>query len=288
MVIRSRVIPPRTILTVAALGLAIVVRIGAASVYLPQGIDWHLTLRPSILTLLTTSSPYTATPLAPFAGAPWGLWVLWPVALLPEPVGRAVLLFISLAALTFSARRLGARPFGTAIFLLSPPILHCLLNGNLDWMPVLGFVLPPPIGLFLLAVKPQRGSVVAIFWLVEAWRRGRWREVLTVFGPITLALGLSLLIYGLWPLNALFIFKSPQTWNASLWPASIPVGLALAWAALRKREIRFAMAASPCLSPYVLFHSWSGAVAAVIGLPGEAFATFIDLWILVAIRGLAL
>jgi len=288
MVIRSRVIPSRTILTVAVLGIAIVVLIGAAAVYLPPGIDWHLTLRPSILSLLTTSSPYTATPLAPFAGAPWGLWILLPVALLPEPIGRAVLLFISLAALIFSARRLGARPFGATIFVLSPPILHCLLNANLDWMPVLGFVLPPPIGLFLLAVKPQMGSVVAIFWLVEAWRRGRWREVLKVFGPITLALGLSLLIYGLWPLNALFIFKSSQTWNASLWPASIPVGLALAWAALRKREIRFAMAASPCLSPYVLFHSWSGAVASVIGLPGEAFATFIGLWILVAIRGLAL
>ena len=288
MVNRSRAVPRRTLLTIAALAVAVVALIAAAAVYLPQGIDWHLTLRPSILSLLTTASPYTATPLTPFAGAPWGLWVLLPVALLPEPVGRAVLLLISLAALTFSARRLGARPFGAAIFLLSPPIVHCLLNANLDWMPILGFVLPPQIGLFFLAVKPQMGSVVAVFWLVEAWRRGRWREVLKVFGPITLALGLSLLIYGLWPLNAFYIFNSSQTWNASLWPASIPVGLALGWAALRKREIRYAMAASPCLSPYVLFHSWSGAVAAIIGLPGEAFATFVGLWFLVAIRGLAL
>ena len=285
--IRGRAIPPRTVLTVAALSLALVVLIGAASIYLPLGVDWHLTLRPSTLALLTSTSPYQAAPATPFAGAPWGLWLLLPLALLPEAVGRAVLLFISLGAFAFSAQRLGARPWVAAVFLLSPPVLHCLLNANVDWMPLLGFVLPAPIGLFFLAVKPQMGSVVAVFWLVEAWRRGGWREELKVFGPVTAALALSLVIYGLWPLNALHIFDSSQTWNASLWPASIPVGLALAWAALRKREIRFAMAASPCLSPYVLFHSWAGALAAILVLPGETLAAVVGLWVLVAIRWLA-
>jgi hypothetical protein len=271
----------------AALGVSLVALLVAASAYLPQGIDWHLTLRPSVRALLTSTSPYQATPSAPFAGAPWGLWVLLPLALLPEAIGRALLLLISLAAFAYSAYKLGARPLIAAAFLLSPPVLHCLLNANVDWMPLLGFVLPPQIGLFFLAVKPQMGSVVALFWLVEAWRQGGWRRVVKVFGPVTVALVLSLLIYGLWPLNAFHIYDSSQTWNASLWPASIPVGLALAWAALRKRDIRYAMGASPCLSPYVLFHSWSGALAAILTLPAESLAAIAGLWILVAIRWLA-
>ena len=41
------------------------------------------------------------------------------------------------------------------------------------------------------------------------------------------------------------------------------------------------MAASPCLSPYVLFHSWPGAVAAFLVLPGETLAAVVGLWVLV-------
>ena len=288
MIIRSRVIPPRTLVTAAALGIAVVALIAVSSAVLPEAIDWHVTLRPLSLTMLTATSPYAVPPLGRYAGAPWALWLLLPIAIWPEPIGRALLLLVSLAALAYAAHRFGARPWITAAFLLSPPVLHCLLNGNVDWMPVLGFVLPPGIGLFLLAVKPQMGSVVAVFWLVEAWQRGRWREVLKVFAPVTVALGLSFLLYGLWPLNAVHIFESSQGWNASLWPGSIPVGLALAWAALRKREIRYAMAASPCLSPYVLLHSWSGALMALLALPGEALVAIIGLWILVGMRVLGL
>jgi hypothetical protein len=286
MISSKRDVPTRRILAWVALGLTFVLLVWAATAYLPVGIDWHLTFRPSALALLTSTSPYAATPLAPYAGAPWGLWVLLPLAILPEPIGRAALLLLGLGALAFSARRLGARRLTMVVFLLSPPVLHALLNANLDWMPVLGFVLPPPIGLFFLAIKPQMGSAVALFWLAEAWRRGRWREVLKVFGPVTLALGLSLLLYGPWPLNAFYIYNSSQGWNASLWPESIPIGLGLVWAALHKREIRFAMAASPCLSPYVLFHSWTGAVASIVGLPGETLAAVAGLWILVFIRAM--
>jgi hypothetical protein len=98
MIIRGKVIPPLTIFAVAAISLSMIALIGAASVHLPQGINWHLTLRPSILGLLTSTSPYAAPPTAPIAGAPWGLWLLLPLALLPEPIGRAALLFLSLGA----------------------------------------------------------------------------------------------------------------------------------------------------------------------------------------------
>jgi hypothetical protein len=44
------------------------------------------------------------------------------------------------------------------------------------------------------------------------------------------------------------------------------------------------MAASPCLSPYVLFHAWSGALASIAPLRFEMIAVVIGLWILVILR----
>lgn len=44
------------------------------------------------------------------------------------------------------------------------------------------------------------------------------------------------------------------------------------------------MAASPCLSPYVLLHAWSGALASVVSFTPEIIAAVVGLWILVFIR----
>jgi hypothetical protein len=256
--------------------------------HLPLGVDWAWSLRPAALKLLHGNSPYlAATAEEAFAGAPWALLPLIPLALLPVNVGRALLLFISLAAFTVAALRLGAGPLALGAFLVSPPVVHCLLNANLDWLPVLGFTLSPWLGLFFIAVKPQMGSVVAIFWLVEAWRTGGPIRVVKVFAPVGLALLLSFGLFGWWPLAGVRILEYSRLWNASLWPVSIPVGLALAVTALRRRDKRLAMGASPCLSPYVLFHAWSGALASIVSSTPETVAAVIGLWILVAMVGLS-
>jgi hypothetical protein len=268
-------------------GLAAALALAAAALFLPSGIDWHQTLRPAALALLHGASPYTATPGAPYAGAPWGLWLLLPLALLPESLGRALHFSATLLAFAYAARRLGAGPWGAGLLVASPPVVHCLLNSNLDWMPVLGFVLPPQWGLFLIAVKPQIGFTVALWWLVEAWRQGGWREAVRVFAPVTAALALSLLVYGPWPLKGLEIARLSAGWNASLWPLSLPAGFGLLWASLRRRDQRYAMGAAPCLSPYVLFHAWSGALAALAANPGELFAAVVGLWILVGVQAAA-
>jgi len=62
-------------------------------------------------------------------------------------------------------------------------------------------VLPPVVGLFFIAVKPQVGIAVAIFWFVEAARRGGGREVVKVFAPIAVALAAPLAVFGWWPLR---------------------------------------------------------------------------------------
>lgn len=274
--------------TIAAVVVVAVVLVAVMAAVLPAGIDWRDTYRPATLAMLQGRNPYArdVAPTAPFFAAPWGLIPLILPALLPANVGGAILLLVSLIAFTYTAKKLGAGLIATVAFLVSPPVVHCLLNANIEWMPLLGFVLPPQIGLFFIAVKPQTGFAVGIFWLIEAWRKGGWREVLRVFAPVTVALLLSFVLYGLWPFNFGGVIGIAQTFNASLWPVSIPVGLALLVTAIRRREICFAMPASPCLSPYVLFHSWSAALVALSTQTVEMVAAVIGLWLAVIIRGM--
>lgn len=266
----------RLILVLAIVGTILV---ALMSVYLPPGVDWEKFYRPAAREMLFLRNPFN---VPGYPNPPWALLPFLPLALLPSNVGRAIFLLISLCAFAYAAYELKARPLALAAFLASPPVIHSLLNANIDWIPVLGFVLPPRWGLFLVLTKPQVGIGVALFWLIEAWRKGRVREVVRVFWPVTAVTLLSFLVYGFYLLR--FGEKPEQWWNASLWPMSIPVGLALMAAALRKREIRYAMGAAPCLSPYVLFHAWSGALAAVLPNQLDTLVAVAGLWILVLMQ----
>jgi len=248
--------------------------------FVPLAVDWHGAFRPATVEIFHGRSPYTVDG---FYHAPWGLIPLIPLALFPESVGRVILIFLTLASYAFIAHRLGAKPLGIFFLLISPPVLHLLLNGNLDWMAAIGFVLPPPIGLFFISVKPQMGIVVAPFWLIEAWRKGGWAQLIKTVAPFLIVLLISFALFGLWPIASIQQTADIQ-WNSSLWPVSIPIGLTLFVTSIRKRKIEYAMAASPCLSPYVLFHSWIGVLLAIVASLPETIVAVIGLWILIAIR----
>lgn len=268
----------------ALAGLAVVVAIalvGLMSVYLPRAIDWHDYFRPATLKVLSGQSPYD---VPGFPSPPWTLLPFLPLAPLPENVGRAIWALMSFSCFAIAAYRMGARPIGMAFFLLSPPVVHAMLDGNVDALVLLGFGLPPQVGLFFVTIKPQVGSVVALFWLVEAWRRHGARGVIRTFAPIGVAWLAAFAVYGVWVLR--WSDEVPLRYNASLWPVSIPVGLALAVAAIRRRKIEFAMAAGPCLSPYVLLHAWSGALLSIVTQVPETIAAVAGLWILSILRAI--
>lgn len=262
--------------------LAAILLIGAASVaamYLPGDTDWRWTFRPAARALISGHSPYE---VESFFNPPWGLLLLVPIALLPEGVGRAIIMISTLAAFAFTAIRLGAKPVSFAFFMISPPVVHCLLTANIDYLVTLGFVLPPQIGLFFVLIKPQIGGAVALYWLVESWRRGALREVIRIFWPITVASLISFLLFGLWPLRTLGR-SADVSWNASLWPASIPVGLGLLTAAIHRQRKEYAMGASPCLSSYLALQSWVGALVALVSSVPETVAAVIGFWVLIII-----
>ncbi|MGA9191811.1 MAG: hypothetical protein WBZ24_08770 [Anaerolineales bacterium] len=259
------------------IGLVAAAGLGTAVLgyFLPGGSDWYNVVRPAALAVLSGHSPYSV----PLWFSPvWGLIPFLPLALFPAKIGHAVLFAISLFAYTFAVGRMKARPLAIVVFLLSPPIITALWLDSTDWIPLLGFVLPPQIGLFFVALKPQLGLPIAIFWLVEAIRKGP-KEVLKVFGPVAAAGALMLAVYGISP----FLGGSKLigiAHNSSLWPVSLPLGLGLAVAALRKRDRRYAIAAGPTLSPYVMITSWSAPLMAVADSTAEMTVAVIGLWIL--------
>ena len=246
---------------------------------IPGGFDWYEVFYPTTNLLLNGRSPYDGPG---FYSPVWALLPFLPLAFLPASIGRSILFIISLLAFTYSARKLGAGPWMIAAFLLSPPVVFSLWLASNDWMPLLGFVLPPQMGLFFVLSKPQMGVAVALFWLVEAWRDGGVKKIIRVFAPVTLAFLLTIVIYGLWPLKTRDLIIAEH--NTSFWPASIPVALGLLIASIRKRDLNYSIVASPCLSPYLMFPSWSGALAALLSTPPEAIAAIIGTWILVIIQ----
>jgi hypothetical protein len=252
-----------------------------AGVLLPSGIDWHLTFRPASLALLSGGSPFQVNGLY---SAPWGLLPLLPFALLPEGAGRGSLFILALLSYLLVARRLGGKSLVVGAFMLSPPVIHGLLNANIDWLAMLGFILPPQIGLLFIMIKPQIGIGLAVFWLAEAWQEGRMKKVFHVFWPVATLSLVSFGLYGFWPLRFLRLGDPAAEYSASFWPYSIPIGLILLTTAIRKRGSRYAIAASPCLSPHVVFHSYAGALAALVPATAETIAAVISLWILVIFR----
>jgi len=265
---------------VAAVILMILL-LGAVGMILPGGEDWTGVFLPATQHLLAGRSPYNE-PM--FFSPVWVLLPFIPLGFLPTAIGRAVLFILAMIAFTYSAKKLGAKAWVIAAFLLSPPVVFSLWLASNDWMPMLGFVLPPQIGLFFILTKPQMGSVVALFWLVEAWRKGGWKETVRVFAPVTITFLFTFAIYGLWPLRSGNLVTIEH--NASLWPATIPIGLGLLVASLRKRRMNYAMAAAPCLTPYLMFPSWVSAIASILSSPPEAIAAILGSWIFIILRAI--
>lgn len=263
----------------ALLAVLLLILMAVMVAVLPPAVDWQKAYRPAARTLLAGDSPYE---VSGYFNPPWALLPLLPIAVLPQPIGRALAVMVALAAYAYVAYKLGADRKTMLLFLLSPPVLHGLLNGSIDWLGALGFVMAPQIGLFFVLIKPQIGIAVAVFWLFQSWDRGGWQEVLRVFAPITIVTALTFVLFGLWPLR--FEREIGLWWNASLWPLSIPVGLTLLVAAIKRDEVKLSIAASPCLSPYVLLHSWVGGLFALSSSFTYMATAVIGLWLVVFLQ----
>jgi hypothetical protein len=249
----------------------------AAARFLPEQIDWVRTYRPAARELLALRSPYN---IKSFFYPAWILIPMLPIALLPDVVGNGVLFAVELAAILYVAIRMRAKPLSLIALLVSFPVLFLLLFGQMDWIVLLGFTLPAPLGLIFILAKPQVAVGYAVFMLVESWRDGgRFKKVLINFLPAVAFYLLSFLIWGFWFLGAdpnVLVHKC----NFSAGAIGIPIGLVLTYLSLKHRKMEFSLLAGVFFSPYVCVHSWTVPLFALLGYPVELVIASIGSWIM--------
>lgn len=227
---------------------------------LPSGFDWVFWFVP------VTRGDLSLYSRSGFWNPPWTLWLLVPLAALPERVGLIMTNVLSGLAVIVSIRTVGGKD--TWAGLLSLPFLWLLWLGQIDALPLMGIVvgyvatrrrdaLLMAISLSLLSVKPQIGLIVALYFLIKS---KLWKSLL----GIVLLLLLSLWLHGAWPLKlwgvrpGLNIVKQ----NVSLWPyigsLALPIYL-LCFIPQRNmlRKLGVLLAANalafPYMRPYSLF-----------------------------------
>jgi hypothetical protein len=235
----------------------------AAGLYLSSWIsmDWEF-YRLAALNLLHGSSPYQ-DPL--YLNPPWILIPLIPLALLPAKLGSALAATAGFFVYILIARHFKASKPALVIFLLSPPVLYDLYAANINWLTLSGILMPPWLGLFFVTAKPQVGVGIAIYWLIQAWQQGGWRQVVKTFTPITVVFLVTLPVFGLWFRQSRIMLQAP--YNMSLWPYGILAGVVLLVFAIRLKRMNYAVAASPLLSPYFTFHTWGNILIGLLPNP---------------------
>ena len=243
------------------------------------GVDFKGVFRPSMWAIFHGQSPYQGWAYNP----PWLFLLLAPVAILSVPAGTAVMVVSGFASFGYVAYKLGAKPITIVILLLSPPVIYSATNGNIDGLAALGLVFPPQIGLFFVLLKPQTCIGAAVFWAVQAYKKGGVNSVFWLFYPVTLALMVSFVLFGLWPLQTINPLTHP--WNMDIWPWGIPIGIGLLIYSLRNKNMAPAVAASPFLSPYVSVLSWAPALLGFVNRPVVTGLLVVIAWVLYALYG---
>lgn len=259
-----------------------VVSVALITPYAPEeGKDWPTFLRPATLRLLSGSSPYTE----PFANPPWTLLPLIPLALLPPRLGSAILVIASPLIFGMIAHRAGGKILPVLFFSFSSPVVHNAFNVNIDFLPALGLIMPPQIGLFFIMMKPQIAIGVAIYWFIQAWCNDGIKGIIITFWPVTAAFIISFLIYGMWPVEGFRVVSemAQNTGDANLFPWSVPFGVVILVYALLGKDKILSISASPLLSPYVAMHSWSGFLLGLMNYPLLSITFCILSWVITII-----
>ncbi len=245
------------------------------------GIDWYQVFYPAVRLLLEGKDPYVVPQLHNPA---WVLFPLVPFVLLGPHWGLIAYSAFKLFSFIYVAYRFKANPLTMAFFVLSPMVISALNVANVDCIVIWGFLLPPTLGLFFLALKPQLGIAVAALWAYEAWKRGGPRRLAVTFAPVIVALALTFLIYGNWLATSTPIeYEIASGWNASLVPWSIPLGLYLFYLAAARGRRRLSVSASPLLSPYMNLASWSIGLMGFVDDAAALVPVVLAMWSLVAI-----
>jgi hypothetical protein len=233
--------------------------------YLPPGIDWRLHFYSATLAMLRGESPYGVTGVC---NPPWLFVALIPAALFGEQFGALLLFAASIIAIGATMWKLSrGKWWAAALGLTCPLVLAGLYTGNVDALALCGLVMPAPLGLLFLAIKPQIGAVAIVWRLARVYQSGGWREVAKAAAPLTALSIVSLAVFGTQPIRAASDAIA-LTWNCAparwIGQGALVVGVLLAIVAVmaKERGAAWAVTAGAFVTPYL-----GGQSLGVIALP---------------------
>lgn len=222
--------------------------------------DWEV-FREAALALLDGRNPYSVGEGEMlFFNPVWTLLPLIPLALLPLWYGLIANALVSTTALLFVSRYLELGPWGFFLVAVSPMHIQSMIYGNIEWLPLLGLLFPPPIALIFFLTKPQStvGLIVLLLW--RECKARQWQGVVRTMAPALVLAICAVLIYG-FP----SVPSGQNPGQRSLFPFSLLVGVPVLIYAIRHQDERRAMFVGPFVAPYVTFHGYLPALFALEG-----------------------
>lgn len=208
------------------------------------------------MTKLTSSAPPVDNWRDPysvpgFAHAPWVLLIIAPFRFIPLELSTLLQSLIYCGLIALIIRKLGGDRRAVIVTLSSFIMLDAVLEMNVDWVVLVGLVVPLWASGPFVFVKPQ----VAAGWYLGL----SWRAWLLPAAVSLVVLALSVVIWGFWPLTILER-SSGFSWNAA--PAeiipywlSVLIGIGLTVLAYRRQDPALGVLAWLFYMPYISFYS---------------------------------
>lgn len=222
--------------------------------------DWDV-FREAVMALLHGHNPYSAGQGEMlFFNPVWTLFPLIPMAVLPRMVGHVLNALVSMISLMFVTKRLKIKVWDYFLIAISPMHLHSMLYGNIEWMPLLGLLCPPPLAMVFYSTKPQAASGLILLLLWQQWKENKWKGVAKTVAPTLALVLISLAVFGFPPVPG-----GENPGQRSLFPFSLLVGIPALVIALRQNDEKLAMFSGPFTAPYVTFHGYLPAIFAFEG-----------------------
>lgn len=241
------------------------------------GFDYINYFYPAILALLAGGSPYIN---AEIGNPPWTFFILAPLGLLPQTwslIGINLLTISGLVTFFFVKRK----KWLAFPILLSFPFMVLLCNSNLEGLLLWGLAIGGPIGLILLAVKPQAALLIGLVWCVKAWKKGGWKQLAILVSPLILLTIASIILYPVWLDNLLVFTRRTDGGIINGYPWLVPFGIGLGIIAIRKEREDWAAVATLLLMPYVRIQSWTVVLCLLaVTYPLEGSIMALSTWIL--------
>lgn len=197
-------------------------------------------------------SPYT---IPGFVNPPWTLIILAPLNVIGFDIAILLQIIMYFVLLALLLRKFGGGVLAAIVVFTSPLAPDAVINLNIDWIVIVGLLIPQAWSAPLLLAKPQNalGYIMSFKRQIFAW----W-----IIGALITTL-ISLLVWGWWVPDWLTQLEvSPVTWTINLAPRALMgdtpaqiAGFLLAIYAFRRRDPVLGIFSGLFFVPYIASYS---------------------------------